>query len=105
MLDLIFQEMIKKNYTIEQPTYLSYKDKETLDFELLLEKIYYTNLKSLHIRFPIRIRKPTNATANLAVDLIPVTNFFGHWFKEIDITKYGTNKSLIRTTSQEKRNL
>ena len=62
---------------------------------------YSTSLKSLHIIFPIRFRKLTNAAANLAADLIPVNNFFAHWVKEIDITKYGTNKSLIPTTTSQ----
>ena len=31
-----------------------------------------------------------------------VKNFFAHWIKEIDITKYGTTKQLIPTlTPQE----
>ena len=32
---------------------------------------------------------------NLDADIYPVNNFFAHWIREIDITKYGTNKSLI----------
>ena len=38
MLDVIFQGMIQKTSTIKQPAHLSYKDKETLDFELILNK-------------------------------------------------------------------
>ena len=48
-LDLAFQGMIYKISTIEQPAHLSYKDKEMLDFQLLLDKNYYTNLNSHHI--------------------------------------------------------
>ena len=55
-------------------------------------------MKSIHVCFPIRFKKLTNATAKLAADLIPVNNLFAHWVKEIDITRYGTNKRLIRTT-------
>ena len=33
--------------------------------------------------------------------LIPVNNFFAHWIKEIDITKYRTNKLLIPTTTSK----
>lgn len=56
-LDLIFQGMPKKISRIEQPAHLSYNDKETLDFELILvslEKSYYTNLKSLE---PSKVKK------------------------------------------------
>lgn len=55
--DLIFQGMPKKISRIEQPAHLSYNDKETLDFELILvslEKSYYTNLKSLE---PSKVKK------------------------------------------------
>ena len=77
----------------------SYKDKETLDFDLILDKNYYTNLKNLYICFPIIIRKLTNAAPNIDDDLTTVTNFFAHWIKEIDITKYGTNNSFLPTTT------
>ena len=61
ILDLVFQGMLDKITTIEQPAHLSYKDKETLDVQLLLDKNQYSNLNSLHICFPIRFRKLTNA--------------------------------------------
>lgn len=46
---------------------------------------------------PVRLKKSTN----LAADVIPVNNFFGHWVKEIDRTMYDTNKSLILTTAPQ----
>ena len=101
MLDVIFQGMIQKTSTIKQPAHLSYKDKETLDFELILNKNYYTNMKNVHVCFPIRFKKLTNAAANLVADLMPKNNFFTLWVKEIDITKYGTNKSLIPTATPQ----
>ena len=72
-----------------------------MDFELILDNNYYTNLKSLHLCFPIRFRKLSNAAHNLDADIYPVNNFLAHWIREIDITKYGTNKSLIPTTTPE----
>ena len=36
---------------------------------------------------------------NLDADIYPVNNFFAHWIREIDTTKYGINKSLIPTTT------
>ena len=64
MLDLVFQGMIEKIMTIEQPADTTYSDKEILDFELILDNNYYTNLKSLHLCFPIRFRKLSNAADN-----------------------------------------
>ena len=51
MLDLVLQRMIEKIMSIEQPADTTYSDKEILDFELVLDNNYYTNLKSLHICF------------------------------------------------------
>ena len=68
-----FQKLIQKLSTIKQPAYLSYKDKETLDFELILNKNYYTNTKSIHVCFLIRFRKSINATANLGENITAVT--------------------------------
>ena len=36
---------------------------------------------------------------NLDGDIFPVNNIFAHWIMEIDITKYGTNRSFIPTTT------
>ena len=40
-------------------------------------------------------------TQDLDPNLLPVNNFFAHWIKETDVTKYGTNKSLIQTTTPQ----
>ena len=48
-LQLIFQGMIDRVDTIEQPVHISYKDLETFDFQLLLDQTLYTNLNSLHL--------------------------------------------------------
>ena len=49
----------------------------------------------------IRFRKLSNAAQNLDLTIFPVNNVFAHWIKEIDILKYGTNKSLIPTTTPQ----
>ena len=56
MLDLMFKGMIEKSLTIEQPADTTHSDKEILDFKLVLDNNYYTNLKSLHLYFPIRFK-------------------------------------------------
>ena len=90
-LDLVFPGMLDKITTSEQPAHLSYKDKETLDIQLFLDKNQYINLNSLYICF----RKLTNPAQDLADDI----NFIAHWKKEINIMKYGTNKQLVPTTT------
>ena len=79
----------------------SYKDLETFDFQLLLDKNLYTNLNSVHFVFPMKFLKESDINADIGTDLITVTNFFGHWIKEISITKYGTNKELTPTTTSQ----
>ena len=101
-LDLVFHGMIEKVMTIEQSVDTTYSDKEILDFELILDNNYYTNLKSLHLCFPIRFKKLSNIVHNLDADIYPVNNFSAHWIREIDITKYGINKSLIPSTTPKK---
>ena len=74
-LDLVFREMIEKIMTIEQPADTTYSNKEVLDFELILDNKYYTNLKSLYLCSPIRFRKLSNAPHNLNADIDPVNKF------------------------------
>ena len=54
-LDLVFQGMIERVKTIEQPEDMTCKGKKMLEFELILDKNYYTNLKSLHICFLVKL--------------------------------------------------
>ena len=77
-LDLNFQGMIEKIIT-EQLANPFYKDKEVLDFKLMLDNNFCTNLKSLHICFPIHFKSLSNAAANLDSDIYPVNNFFANW--------------------------
>ena len=70
---------------------------EQLDFEILLTDNYYINPNSIHICFPIKIKKSSNQNSDIDADLITVNNFFGHFVKEVSITKYGSDKELIPT--------
>ena len=55
MLEL-FQGMIANIGTKEQVAHISYKDMETLDFQMMLTNNYYTNPKSIHLCFPMKIK-------------------------------------------------
>ena len=80
----------------------SYKDLETFDFQLLLDKNLYTNLNSVCFVFPIKFKKKSDINANIGAGLITVNSFFAHWIKEISFAKYGTNKELTSTTTPQK---
>ena len=49
----------------------------------------------MHICFPIKIKKMTNKASNIDTDLITVNNFFAHFVKEINITRYGNDTQFI----------
>ena len=68
-LDLVFQGNFEKVKAIEQPADTTFKDKETLDFVLILDKNYYANLKSLHICFLVKFKKLSNVALDLDVNL------------------------------------
>ena len=92
LLELAFQGMLDDIDTREKVAHPSYKDMEQLDFQILLTDNYYVNPNSIHICFPIKIKKKTNAALDIDGDMITVNNFFAHWIKEISVTKYGSDK-------------
>ena len=56
-LELAYQGRLDDIKTMEQVANPSYKDLETFDFQLLLDKNLYTNLNSVHFFFPIKLKK------------------------------------------------
>ena len=94
LLELAIQGMLDDIDTREKVAHPSYKDMEQLDFQILLTENYYVNPNSIHICFPIKIKKNTNNALDIDADMITVNNFFAHWVKEISITKYGSDKEL-----------
>ena len=97
LTDLAIQGMLDDIDTREKVASLSYKDKEELDFQILLSDNYYVKPSNVHICFPIKIKKKSNNSSNLDGDLIAVNNFFAHWVKEVSITKYESGKELPPT--------
>ena len=99
LLDLAIQGMLDDIDTREKVAHPSYKDKEQLDFHILLTENYYVNPSNIHICLPIKIKKKLNNNADINGNLITVNNFFAHWVKEISIMKYGSEKELPPTFS------
>ena len=99
LTDLAIQGTLYDIDTREKVAHLSHKDKEQLDFQILLTENYYGNPANIHICFPIKIKKKSNNNSDIDGDLITVNNFFAHWVKEISITKYGSDKELPPTFS------
>ena len=99
LTDLIIQGMLDDIDTKEKTVQPSNKDKEQLDFQILLTENYYINPANIHLCFPIKIFKKFDNNNDIDNDLNTVNNFYAHWVKEISITKYGSNKGLPLTFS------
>ena len=96
ILDLIFQGMIENTDKKEQVAHISCKDMENLEFQIMLTNNYYTNSKSMHICFPLKLKVHQTRIVTLT-DLIPVNHFCYRLIKEIDIIKYENDKQLMST--------
>ena len=94
-----YQGMLEDIDTREKVAHPSYKDMGKLDFQIFLTDNYYVNPSSIHICFPMKINKSTSQRTDIDSDLIAVNIFFAHSIKEINITKYGSDKELIPTFS------
>ena len=57
LMDLAIQGMLDDIDTREKVAHPSYKDKEQLDFQILLTENYYVNPANIHICFPIKIKE------------------------------------------------
>ena len=99
ILEFIYQGMTEDIDTKEKAAHISYKEIEQLDFQIMLTDNYYVNTNSIHLCFPMKIKKSTNEASDIDTNLITVNNFFAHLIKEISITRYGYNKQLIPTFS------
>ena len=94
LLDLAIQRMLDDIDTREKVAHPSYKDMEQLDFQILLTENCYVNPNSIHVCFPIKIKKKSNNIADIDGNLITVNIFFVHCIKEISVTRDGSDKGL-----------
>ena len=99
ILVLKFQGMLEDTNTREKVVLSSYTDIEEFDFQIILTDNYYVNPNSIHICFPMKIKKQSNEAMDIDDDLITVYSFFTHLVKEISVTKYDSDKELIPTFS------
>ena len=74
--------------TKEKAGHISYKEIEQLDFQIMLTDNYYVNTNSIHLCFPMKIKKRANEASDIDTNLITENNFFAHLIKEIGITRY-----------------
>ena len=89
---LKFQGMLDDIDTSEKVAHTSYTDLEQLDFRILLADNCYVNPATIHLCFPMKIKKSTNNPSDIGSNMITVNNFFAHFIKETSVTKYGSDK-------------
>ena len=99
LMDLAIQGMLDDIDTHEKVAHPSYKDKEQLDFQILLTENYNGNPANIPICFPTKIKKKSNNSSDIDDDLITANNIFAYWVKEISIAKYGSDRELPPTFS------
>ena len=99
ILELKFQGMLEDIDTREKVAHSFYTDMEELDFQIMLTDNDYVNPNSIHICFPMKIKKKSNEALDIDDDKITINNFFTHLAKEISVTKYNSDKELISTFS------
>ena len=101
---LVFQGMLEDIDRKEQLVHSLYRDMGNLDYQPLLTDNCYTIPNSMHLCFPMKVKKATNKDGDIDNELITANNFFSHLIKEPCVTKYGNNKQLIQTFSSTKSN-
>ena len=67
---MVFQGMLEDIDTKEKVAHSSYKDMEQLDFQIKLTNNYYVNPNSIHLCFPMKIKKSSNEAQDIDSDLI-----------------------------------
>ena len=75
---------IKRKYADE-----SYKNKKVIEFNVQLTANHYTNFQNVHLCFPVSIKWAADSHNDIVAGVIPVSSFFAHCIKEIDIKRYG----------------
>ena len=78
----------------------TYKDLKTAEFPIQLSANQYMNFHSVHLVFPLKIKK-TNIANEILPTEITVNNVFAHWIKEIDIKCLGDDIPILPTTNNQ----
>ena len=78
---------------------VTYSDKKQLEFVLDLTASTYTNYSTMEVCVPLKITKRKNKTQAIDNEMMTVNNIFGHWFTDIDITRYPDDMLILPTNN------
>ena len=77
----------------------SYIDKKRLEFTIQLTASTYTNYSTMEVVLPLKFTKKSDKTSALDKTVTTVNNFFGHWFKDLEILRYPDDKQILPTNN------
>ena len=81
-LEMKFQGMLEDIDIREKKSTFFLNRYGKLNFQILLTNNYYVNPNNIHICFPVKIKKSSNAATDIDGDLKTVNNFFALLIKE-----------------------
>ena len=73
----------------------TYSDMQQLEFNLEVVNNHYINFSTMVLCLPIAFRKKTNKANAIDVTMIPVTNFFAHWIKDVTVKRYDDDIAVL----------
>ena len=73
ILEMKVQGTLEDIDTREKVAHSSYKEMEELDFQVLLTENYYVNPNSIHLCFPMKIKKSSNESSDIEGDRMLIT--------------------------------
>ena len=101
MLKLVFQGMLEDIDTKEKTAHPSCKNMEQLDFQILLTENYCVNPNSIHICFPMKIKKKKNSASDIGGDMI-TTDIFT--LGNISVFRWYVETSPLRRSKNSRKN-
>ena len=76
-----------------------YTDKKQFEFTKEMTANTYSNYSSMLVCIPIKFTKKSSKTAQLDANMTTVNNFFGHWFTNIDVSRYPDDMNILPTNN------
>ena len=70
-----------------------------MEFILDLTANTYSNYSTMEIYLSLKFTKKSNKAQKMDAQMMMVNNFFGHWFTDIDITRYPDDMRILPTNN------
>ena len=77
----------------------NWSDLRTFEFNILLTADTATHFNNMHLCIPLQIKKSTYTANDIDDDLMTLNNFFAHFIKEINISRYSDDIRILPTNN------